>query len=135
MTEDIVTFIQGRLDEDKEHAARLYTLSGALDEKHQGSWRDEPHEHTAVLELGHFASRLERSVKSKRRIVDAHGPTQPHMDGTFDYPDAANLCRTCGPGDEWQAEQQPYGQMPCYTIRLLATEWSDHPDYQETWKP
>ena len=59
-------------------------------------------------------------VAALRAIHTAHG-----ADGTF-----RPLCVTCGDGDAGTAES-----WPCPTVRHIAATWSDHPDYQNRWKP
>jgi Family of unknown function (DUF6221) len=73
---------------------------------------------------------------AKRRIIALHRPTQPAYPGDeLTYPNAANLCQRCGPGDNWQAEQEPFGEMPCDHLRLLALPYVDRPGYREEWRP
>lgn len=148
-TDDLVAFIRARLDEDEAVARNAPGGPWRADDSECCIATDEE---GCILETGclgygstrevvvrhvtrHDPARVLRGVEAKRRILAAHGPTTPAIvGGTLDYPDAAKLCGTCGPGDDWQAEQQPYGHVPCYTVRLLAIEWSDHSDYREEWR-
>jgi hypothetical protein len=81
-----------------------------------------------------FAGRVLAECEAKRRIIAMHGPTTG-FDGVLTYPAAAKLCRTCGPGDNWQAEQEPFGELPCDHLRLMALPYADRPGYREEWRP
>jgi hypothetical protein len=91
-------------------------------------------------------------VEAERAIVAEHGPTRGYRDvfgldgelqfepsddpADLTYPDAARLCRACGPGDNWQAAQEPYGELPCDTLRWLAYGHRfDIIGYDPTWAP
>ncbi len=80
-----------------------------------------------------------REVAALRAILRLHAPTQPHPEFGFTYPAAAKFCGYDGPGDTWQAEQEPEyfpdALWPCRTVRLLVSIWSGHPDYRPEWKP
>ncbi|HEX2895269.1 MAG TPA: DUF6221 family protein, partial [Marmoricola sp.] len=41
----------------------------------------------------------------------------------------AHACSTCGQYDEYAIE------WPCYTLRVLALDWVDHPAYRPEWRP
>jgi hypothetical protein len=41
----------------------------------------------------------------------------------------AHACSTCGQYDEYAIE------WPCYTLRVLALDWVDHPAYRQEWRP
>jgi hypothetical protein len=40
-----------------------------------------------------------------------------------------HVCSTCGQYDEYAIE------WPCYTLRVLALDWVDHPAYRPEWRP
>jgi hypothetical protein len=97
----------------------------------------------AAEDAAHIArydpSRALREVKARRAILAMHRPTQPHPEFGFTYPAAARFCGYCGPGDNWQAEQEPDhypdALWPCGHVRILVAIWNDHPDYRQDWKP
>jgi len=70
-------------------------------------------------------------------ILDMHAPTRPHPEFGFTYPAAAKFCGYDGPGDNWQAEQEPDhfpdALWPCRTVRLLAASYKYWPGYLEAW--
>jgi hypothetical protein len=108
--DDLVAFVSARLDEDE-----------------------------AAAKAAAEAARALREVEAKRKILGMHHPTEPHPEFGFTYPAAARFCGYCGPGDNWQAEQEPdhypFALWPCGHARLLAAIWSDHPDYRPEWAP
>ncbi len=125
MSGDLTAFLNARLDEDEAYGPRPL----------------EPGEYPNVFE-GHepgAPKRVLREVEAKRKILGMHHPTQPHPEFGFTYPAAAKFCGWCGPGDNWQAEQEPdhypFALWPCGHARQLAAVYSDHPDYREEWKP
>lgn len=82
------------------------------------------------------ALRILAEVATKRRILELHRPTESmYSDGELLYPAASKLCRVCGPGDSWQAEQEGFGELPCETLRALALPYVDRPGYREEWRP
>jgi hypothetical protein len=67
----------------------------------------------------------------KRLIIAAHRDVGPGIDRRAD-PDRApksHACSTCGQFDEYAIE------WPCYTLRVLALDWVDHPEYRIEWRP
>ena len=67
----------------------------------------------------------------RRLIVAAHRDVGPGLDRRAD-PDRslkAHACSTCGQYDEYAIE------WPCYTLRVLALDWVDHPEYRIEWRP
>lgn len=80
--------------------------------------------------------RLLLECDTKRRIIEMHKPTEAFPPGEeLTYPNAANLCQHCGPGDNWEAEQEPYGHYPCDHLRLMALPYRERDGYREEWKP
>ncbi|MGY2875859.1 hypothetical protein ACVW00_003049 [Marmoricola sp. URHA0025 HA25] len=68
---------------------------------------------------------------SKRLIIAAHRDVGPGLDRRAD-PDRAlkpHACSTCGQYDEYAID------WPCYTLRVLALDWVEHPDYRTEWRP
>ncbi|HEX6471142.1 MAG TPA: DUF6221 family protein [Streptosporangiaceae bacterium] len=142
MTADLVAFIRARLDEDE-------AIATAAAEQHQGSatWRADlmvDHIHgegaSMTLDLGrtvvddtlnvepgeiglthseirhialHDPAPVLRQVEAMRRVVDACEP---------DHRDAMES------GDDSTA-------LATDALRLLASIWSDHPDYRAEWRP
>lgn len=68
----------------------------------------------------HRWSRVLAEVAAKRRIVDLHDAPQ------IIYGTAKWACLQCDSVGE---------EPPCQTLRLLATVWSDNPDYLQEWRP
>lgn len=75
--------------------------------------------------------RVQSACIVRRLLVRAHrnaGPTVHRVPG--EPPQLlASTCRTCH-----DADGQPT-VWPCYTLRVLASEWSHHPDYRSEWRP
>lgn len=82
-----------------------------------------------------YPARVLREVAAMRAILGLHHPTDAAFGLT--YPEAAKFCAYCGPGDTWQAQQEPDhfpdALWPCLHVRLLAVIDSNHPDYNEAW--
>ena len=110
------------------------------DEDHANviGWLDD-HLACAIHAARHDPARIQREIEAKRAILALHHPTRPHPELGFTYPAAANFCGYDGPGDNWQAEQEPDhfpdALWPCWTIRYIAAIDRDHPDYDPSWAP
>jgi hypothetical protein len=68
---------------------------------------------------------------AKRLIIAAHRDVGPGLDRRAE-PDRAlkaHACSTCGQYDEYAID------WPCYTLRVLALDWVEHPDYRNEWRP
>ena len=83
----------------------------------------------------HFARwnpwRVLSTCVAKRLIIAAHRDVGPGLDRRAE-PDRSlkpRACSTCGQYDEFAIE------WPCYTMRVLALDWVDHPDYRIEWRP
>jgi Family of unknown function (DUF6221) len=75
------------------------------------------------------AKRQLREVEAKRAILAVHAPRE----GGDGAGAEIQVCQTCSwDGGAGDVEGDPY---PCETLRFLAAVYSDHPDYQEEWKP
>lgn len=141
---ELVEFLRARLDED-DRAARAATA---------GPWRhsSDKHHHepgtprfseavfagaagkaaTCVATTGETddpqsmadaayiarqdPARVLREVEAKRTILAMHAPSERTEYG-------AQVCSRCS------------DLSPCDTLRLLALPYSDHPDYDESWRP
>jgi len=71
------------------------------------------------------------SCVAKRLIIAAHRDVGPGIDRRAD-PERAlkpHVCSTCGQYDEYAID------WPCYTLRVLALDWVDHPAYRLEWRP
>lgn len=67
----------------------------------------------------HDPAQVLRQVKAMRRILVLH------------YPNKNDDCIVCGWDDGY--EDVPNESYPCATLRAVASQWSDHPDYQKEW--
>jgi hypothetical protein len=167
MSDDLVAFWTARLDEDAVAAMAAVQSGNQFAEPgdHDPRWRrmeghgggevrDMCSHHRGCIvvfdegapgpeEAAHIArydpARVLREVEAKRAILGMHSPTRPHPEFGFTYPAAARFCGYCGPGDNWQAEQEPdhypFALWPCRHARLVVAVWDDHPDYRPEWKP
>lgn len=83
----------------------------------------------------HFAHwnpwRVLSGCVSKRLIIAAHRDVGPGLDRRAgpDRALKAHACSTCGQFDEFAID------WPCYTLRVLALDWVDHPHYRNEWRP
>lgn len=144
---EISEFLKTRLDEDEADAV------SAMDGR-SGVWTyadTAAGNHQAIDDLGysvaehydiesqrwftgshiarHDPARVLREVDAKRKILAAHRIGVEKHRAAFDavtgepLPEVFDVtCETCG----WAADDPASG---CLTLRLLATAWSDHPDY------
>jgi hypothetical protein len=106
---DLVAFLKARLDEDEANWQR---------EKAEGFGADTPW----------MVDRMLCEVEAKRAILAEHGPGYPV---TYPEPSGQPTCGVCHAGG-WDYEAAAW---PCLTVRILAAVYSDHPDYDESWKP
>ena len=70
---------------------------------------------TAAYVAAHDPARELREVAALRYVLTAHSPITRYDE---------YVCKTCRSAF-W----------PCPTVRHIAATWSDHPDYQNRWKP
>lgn len=162
MSEDLAAFIQARLDEDRRSAEAanadspspwcrgnsygvdadaadddcvIYDDHGDVVVYDEGS----PTPPVAQLIARHDPARVLRGVEATRRIVDLHKHeeirweatarvTGVHADGV---PERG--CLVCSRRDEDGDLVLDLGKNWCSTLRLLASEWSDHPDFRPEW--
>lgn len=117
----IVAFIEARLAEDEAAAKE------APWELDRGEWPfwieyiDSSDAESAGTYRDRFPpARMLRDVEAARRILERH------------HADEHGMCAGC-PVDTAGDPDYPVGECP--EIRDLASRWSDHPEYQEGWKP
>lgn len=131
MSDELVAFLRARLDET-EWSAKAAKDAAAKRTHYRASM------------LASIAREL-RDVEAKRRIVAAYLPpgSDPHpgLPCTDDLED--------DPDGELYAAALPWPDGPCvrhleaskrllhhdYVLRLLASVYSDHPDYRNEWRP
>lgn len=120
---------------------REFLLERILEEETLAQAAIDMHPPTHDWELGddadgaHFGHwnpwRVLSSCVAKRLVIAAHRDVGAGVDRRAD-PDhvlKAHACSTCGQYDEYAIE------WPCYTLRVLALEWVDHPSYRQEWRP
>ena len=72
--------------------------------------------------------RVISSCMAKRLIITAHSDAGPGVQpGHKD--EIVHACRACGCVDQVATE------WPCYTLKVMALSWADHPDYRPDWRP
>ncbi|WHT21000.1 DUF6221 family protein [Crossiella sp. CA-258035] len=132
MASDLVAFVRVRLDEDEQIATDASGASWA--EPWRGAtWHAGETNRIGVLrddgipvcghswpsQMDHIArhdpARALREVAAKRRIVDAV---------------VATWNASCDPTDDFWVGLAP---TQTATLRLLASCWSDHPDFRQEW--
>lgn len=119
----IVDFILARIAEDEAAAHRALERSSPIHRRDPGA----DAQHSARWSPW----RVESACIAKRLLMRAHkddGPTVRRRHGHLPEVLAAT-CRTCHDEDGKRAA------WPCYTLRAIATEWADHPDYRDDWTP
>ena len=121
----IVDFILDRVQEDEVLANSA--LDGRAADDSWTSVSDAGRvDSRSVSDAGHFNQwspwRVQSACITRRLLVSAHrGMASPdHL---------TVVCRTCRDGDDATAA------WPCYTLRVVASEWSQHPDYRDEWHP
>ena len=139
---DVVEFLTARLDEDEAAAeAHLNEVALAIYNAATAHPRRKPcNDFTTLpplvqtryralaLESQPASARVLAEAKAKRAIVALHQPEEvEYLDG--DGQDRMSTdCTTCDTGgcaNTW----------PCDTLKLLATPYDQHPDYDEAWRP
>ncbi len=124
VTDDLVEFLRGRLDEDEAVAQAAAVLWD------DGNWTEveaDPYAHAQR----HDPARVLREVAAKRAILDAHGWHTGHHHGN----DGPRRCLVCITDQEDYADMWLSDLWPCLTVRHLAAVYSGHPDYRTQWKP
>jgi hypothetical protein len=67
----------------------------------------------------------------RRLLIAAHRDAGAGVDRRADVDRMVkeHVCATCGQYDEYAIE------WPCYTLKVLALDWVDHPAYRQEWRP
>lgn len=112
---DITEFIAARLAEDEAAANEVHRPGDCGCVDRDGEFDPDP-----VYCSCHYPARVLREVAAKRAIMGLHDLPEhycplPVLPGRH--------------GQLWTPEEGP-----CWTLRLLASTYSDHPDYAE-WLP
>jgi len=141
---DLIEFLRARLDERERKATPTTVMlcgpdnvaacigpSGTGDcnaDKGEprgrwGSWEKPGATEAEIMahQLTHASAEqryILADVESKRRMLDLHVANM--------YPPMGDLGAICN------HDERAY---PCITVRLLALPYSDHPDYDEAWRP
>ena len=131
----IVEFLEARIAEDEAVATYASAESGGPDWAvrdipwegiyHFATSDDPPGEVTAVthhMDI-HDPARVLREVAAKRELLELHYDGNPG-------PGDIHYCGTCHDYYKHDAED-----WPCETVRVLASTFSDHPDFNEEWRP
>lgn len=131
VTDDIVAFIRARLDEDADLVETIreggfHAPTWTSQPNEEGTWPIlcEPDDSTPIgyitdgrWEIQHVArhdpARVLRGVEAKRRIV-------AECEYNINYHLAVGARAVL---------------LATVTLKLLASEWSDHADYQQEWAP
>lgn len=152
-TQDIVDFLNARLDEDEQVARAATARQPSIPrDVPRGTWtfdddEDKPRVqgissgcvYTAQAEMIHIArhdpARVLREVEAKRRILARH--CKPHENSPWgswwaELQDSPQPCIGCGFGgacdDPWTEDIND-----CPELCDLAAIYSDHPDYRQEW--
>jgi hypothetical protein len=114
----IVAFIEARLAEDKHYAQGLMFACRIPEKKPDFYACGGP---AAEAYWAHFGpARMLRDVEAGHLILARH------------HADERGMCAAC-PVDT--AADPDYEISECPELRDLASRWSDHPEFQEGWKP
>jgi hypothetical protein len=138
-------FLAARLQEDEDTARAALDLMdepwNAIPEgPEEENYSDEFRVSSGVIIAGrveeskalhialHDPARVLREVEAKRAILKRHHPSDEYE---------SQLCTAC----QWDADcDAPRHDLddedaPCPDLRHLAAVYSDHPDYDERWRP
>jgi hypothetical protein len=120
---DLVEFLRERLDEDDEAAldmhARDWTLTGRDIMTAGFVIAEASSDFTAHHIARHDPARVLREVAAKRAILAGHSTVTG-----WNWPDQSD-----------GSVQMDYVEALRRTLRHLAAVYSDHPDYDEAWRP
>lgn len=83
--------------------------------------------------------RILKAVAAKRGILAKHLPVFRNIghltpDGEEEVTET-EVCSLCVPRHTSVRASDPSPAGPCATLRFLGTEYDDHPDYREEWRP
>jgi len=123
---DMIDFLLARIDED-EDLAQL-----AIDAHGRGHrWRGPGHPAVDPHIVHWNPWRVLSGCVTKRLIMAAHRDAGPGVDGDAAPEDAlkAHVCATCSEHDGTSTA------WPCYTLRVIALDYVDHPEYRWEWRP
>jgi hypothetical protein len=82
--------------------------------------------------------RVTRAVAAKRGILYEHSPVLrdiTYTDGESEQVIENEVCGRCVPRNTGVNVFDPSPGGPCATLRYLATEYDEHPDYRPEWRP
>jgi hypothetical protein len=108
----LAEFLLARYDEDEAS-----TLSGECRCEDNGATRPD------------CGSRIIDDAAAKRRIVALHPTTENVINPGYGPHVAAFGCETC---HDWDGITE--GRGDCDTLRALAAPYSDHPDFDPSWR-
>jgi hypothetical protein len=119
----LTEFLLARLDEDEEQAKR----SKADDAMN-------PNLRIPAGWVAAVADRMLAEVEAKRQIVEEHAGNERVRGEKAKWP-GAWACEVCEDGPGMYAGDIEHQTLPCPTLRALTAVYSDHPDYDEAWRP
>lgn len=103
-------FIEARLADDAETA-----------QLHEEVFKPGSGMPGALLEQMATPEHLHAEITTKRRLLGLHMPRSP----MFNPESHQDRCTACMGGEE---------SWPCKTIRVIATQYEFHPDFNEAWR-
>ncbi|WP_261949508.1 DUF6221 family protein [Rhodococcus sp. T9N] len=112
----IVEFLEARIAEDEAVAKMALHYPRHF---HEGGITAEQ----TLYMARHNPARALREVVAKRELLELHYDDNPG-------PGDVHYCGTCHDYYKHDAED-----WPCETARVLASAFSDHPDFNEEWRP
>lgn len=116
----ITEFLLARIAEDEAVATRALVDDGRQVWQVQ-DWIELEAEVLAHTER-HHPHRVLAEAAAKRQIVEEHA---------IGKGDSSEGCYRCNWVDDWGWNQEG----PCDTLRILASIFRDHPDYDTNWRP
>src|SRR5258707_3374241 len=120
---DLAKFLEARIADDEALGRR--DLDSTLTLRYSDADSD------AQWLIAEFdAERVLREVDAKRKIL------AEHQDEVSGWDHDVHRCMACG-GYTVVAgfgERGYQNAWPCLTLRALAAVWSDHPEYDESWR-
>lgn len=128
MSDDLVAFLRARLDEVEFRAREgLGWQTGSRYEGQPQGWVD-------YLRTAGNPQFVLAQVAAGRAILELHKPDRDPADQWYGHD---VRCEECGgiTGSAAIGERGFQRSWPCATLRHFAAVYSDHPDYQEQWKP
>lgn len=132
--DDLIAFYKARLREDEAAAQESYYEGQRWLTEEEGvyRWPDDELVHTADRKADarhiarHDPARALREVAAKRARLERHHPEKdPAVIGLYGF-----LCAWCS-----SISVSAYQRWPCPDVLDDLAVWSDHPDFQQEWKP